>query len=118
MAKYSTFAFSPDTMDLFVDEFGNIGMASDIEALNFITINVSRSVRGEMIYNQDRGIPYFSTLFSSPANVPLWEYYVKEEIKKVPGVEDVTDFETRLTGDTIEYTMTINTLSGALTVNG
>lgn len=118
MAEYSTIAFETNTMDLFVDEFGNLGMASGIEALNFITINVSRSVRGEMIYNQDRGVPYFSTLFASPANIPLWEYYVKEEIKKVPGVEDVSDFETRLSGETIEYTMTINTLSGALTVNG
>lgn len=118
MAEYQTFAFTDDTADLFLDKFGNLAMADDINALSYIVLNVVRTVRGELIYDGEIGVPYFTTIFASPPNLSLWSYYVKEAALSVPGVSAVDSFVYENNGGEISYEMVVKTNIGEVTVNG
>lgn len=118
MAEYQTFAFTDDTADLFLDKFGNLAIAEDAQALSYIVLNVVRTVRGELVFDGDTGVPYFSTIFASPANLPMWEFYVKEAALSVPGVLAVDSFVYENNSGTVTYEMVVKTTIGEVTVNG
>lgn len=117
MAEYTTIAFD-ENADIFLDKYGNISIAENAQALSFITLNAIRTVKGELIFYSDLGIPYFTTIFASPANIPMWEFYVKETALNVPGIASVDSFVYQITGNTLNYEMVLSTDTGEVIING
>lgn len=110
--KYLTISTSRNENDLYLDDFGNLAMSEDIEALSFITLNSVRTVRGELIFNADFGVPYFTTIFASANYIGLWEFYVRETALQIPGNTSISSFIYEVNGDQLSYEMVIATDSG------
>lgn len=110
--KYLTISTSRGENDLYLDDFGNLAMSEDIEALSFITLNSVRTVRGELAFNSDFGVPYFNTIFASADRISLWEFYVKETALQIPGNTSISSFEYEVNQDKLSYEMVIATDSG------
>lgn len=117
MAEYTTISFD-ENADIFLDEYGNIAMSDNAQALSFITLNAIRTVRGELIFNSSLGVPYFTTIFASPANIQMWEFYVKETAGNVPGITAVDSFVYQINGNNLNYEMVLSTDTGEVTING
>lgn len=66
-------------------------------------VNVVDSVlntqRGELQFDSDRGIPYLETIFSNPNRRLEWETEMREAIERMPFVDELTDFTSRMTDD-------------------
>lgn len=118
MADHLTFAYDDNTSDLMLDRNGNLLMATGRQALSYITQNAIRTVRGELIFAVDQGVPYFTTIFASPPNLPMWEFYVKDTALSVPGVLAVTSFRHEIKNNAVNYEMVMETEDGQVYLTG
>ena len=115
MAQHLTIAFDRNS-DLFLDGQGNLAMATGRYALSYITLNAIRTVRGELIYNTEAGVPYFTTVFENPPNLRLWEYYVRENALAVDGVISVDSFLCEIKNNAVSYEMVMSTERGGVPI--
>lgn len=106
-----------DTNDIYLDNSGNISLKSDILAIQDIALNNVRTLYGEVPFNVSAGIPYFDVLFVAHPNIELFKQYVTEEIEKIDGVIEITEFETEIKDGVLHYELTILTKYGEATVN-
>ena len=118
MPTYQTIASDKANNDVFLDEFGNLAMRDDAEALANVILNRQQTASGELQYNINGGIPYFSTVFSSPPDLQMFEAFLREDAISVPEVERVTAFSVDVSGGTLTYKMELSTIYGGITVNG
>ena len=118
MAQITTIAINKDN-DIYLDGYNNIAMKSNINALNDIILNKIRTNLGELQFNSNLGIPYFTTVFSSVADIDLWQKFVTDSALSTPYVQQVTNFEREISNNNkLSYSMTIITELGGMTVNG
>ena len=115
MAQHLTIAFDRNS-DLFLDGQGNLAMATGRYALSYITLNAIRTVRGELVYNTEAGVPYFTTVFENPPNLRLWEYYVRENALAVDGVISVDSFLCEIKNNAVSYEMVMSTEWGGVPI--
>lgn len=115
MAQHLTIAFDRNS-DLFLDGQGNLAMATGRYALSYITLNAIRTVRGELVYNTEAGVPYFTTVFENPPNLRLWEYYVRETALAVDGVISVDSFLCEIKNNAVSYEMVMSTEWGGVPI--
>lgn len=66
----------------------------------------------------DGGIPYFSTVFTDPPNIELFQNAVVQALQNVEDVTQVKSFEYSVNGGTLSYTAEIQTTYGDMTLNG
>lgn len=107
--------------DIYLDFTGQIAMANGIQALEQIAKAAILTVKGELQYNTEGGIPYFETVFKSQNNIYLWRAYVLRRIRQFAWVKDITSFEYSVdnTEHTINYSITIVTNDErSVSVNG
>lgn len=99
---------------------GQIAMVDGMFAQAQIIKAAILTVKGELQYDTERGIPYFDTVFKSPNNVYLWRAYVLKRVRQFDWVQDITSFEQEIdyTNHTINYTMTLVTNDGVVTIRG
>lgn len=114
----TTFATDRQTRDFQLDKFGNLLILSDAEALAGIITNVLRVQRGELQYDVSAGIPYFETVFSGRANIPLWKGFMISAIEAVEGVLSVDSFDASVSGNILSYLARISTVYGEVSANG
>ena len=78
------------------------------------------TVKGELIYNVEEGIPYFDTAFESPIYLKVWAENVKDRIWKFEFVEDIESFEYEYDADAgkVSYTARVRTDEGEVEISG
>lgn len=117
MAQISTIAINSNN-DIYLDGNNNIAMKKDINAIADIVLNKVRTNLGELQFNIDLGIPYFTTIFTSTPNFDLWQKFVEDSTLSLNNVTEIVDFNKTIQNNTLTYSMTINTNLGVITVNG
>lgn len=117
MAQISTIAINSNN-DIYLDGNNNIAMKKDINAIADIVLNKVRTNLGELQFNIDLGIPYFTTIFTSTPNFDLWQKFVEDSALSLDNVTEIVDFNKTIQNNTLTYSMTINTNLGVITVNG
>lgn len=117
MAQISTIAINSNN-DIYLDGNNNIAMKKDINAIADIVLNKVRTNLGELQFNIDLGIPYFTTIFTSTPNFDLWQKFVEDSALSLNNVTEIVDFNKTIQNNTLTYSMTINTNLGVITVNG
>lgn len=117
MAQISTIAINSNN-DIYLDGNNNIAMKKDINAIADIILNKVRTNLGELQFNIDLGIPYFTTIFTSTPNFDLWQKFVEDSALSLDNVTEIVDFNKTIQNNTLTYSMTINTNLGVITVNG
>jgi hypothetical protein len=117
MAQVSTISTNKDN-DIFIDGYNNIAMSEDIQAVSNIVLNKVRTNLGELQFNSNIGVPYFTTIFCSSPNFALWQKFVEDSALSLDNVTEIVQFETELNKNKLSYTMTIKTDFGSIAING
>ncbi|TQI80004.1 hypothetical protein FHU10_5145 [Serratia fonticola] len=106
-----------DEHDIFLDDAGNLSLATDLQACLQDCKTAVLAQRGEMIYAMDEGLPTREIIWDSyrPAQ---FEAAARNAIMSMPGVLQVTQFSMTRQGDTFGYNATIETQWGKGTING
>lgn len=97
--------------DIYLDDVKNVAMTSGITQVLQQCEQAIKALLGEMVFNQQRGMPYFETVFLQ-TDLPRWEAAAYAAIERVPGVIEVLALESSLSGDTMRYNAAIRTIHG------
>lgn len=104
--------------DISFNSLGNFYFLEDIEALKQTIQNVVLTNYGEIILNNELGVDYFNTVFSPQPDLFKFKKQVINQTEQVEGVVNVSGFDMQVNGDTLNYTMTVVTIYGDITING
>ncbi len=97
---------------------GLIQIVSGQEAVLQTCERAVKVTLNELIYQQGRGINYFEDVFSGSPNVIRFEAQARAQIRRVPGVVSIEDFNAVVENNLLTYTATIITSFGAGSING
>jgi hypothetical protein len=103
--------------DIFIYS-GQLAMADGKIAQGQILEAAILTVKGELQFDLENGIPYFDTIFLSPAKAYLWRASVINRVKKFDWVHEVTQFDHVLDykNHVVTYTMVVLTDLGTVTI--
>lgn len=107
-----------DNNDIYIDSTGSLVFADGKEATAQIIKNVLLTQRGELQLAINEGIPYFETVLGNNPDVYVWESYMVDAAEKVEHVQKVVSMESKVEGNTLRYTMQVQTDFGLVTVEG
>lgn len=98
---------------------GQLAMCDGKVAYGQIIKAAILTVKGELQFDTEEGIPYFDTIFRSPRKAALWKAYVIKRVNKFSFVNAVTEFDYDFDykNHVINYTMRIDTDKGVVTIN-
>ncbi len=103
--------------DLFIEN-GNLGMYYDQEAVAQTAVNIVCTVKGEVVLNQNRGIPYFEILFNNKPNTALFRSYVLNLLNQVPEINTVSGMKIIKDKNLLKYSLDLDTIYGRVEANG
>ena len=103
--------------DLFIEE-GKLRIYKDQEAVAQTAVNVVCTVKGEVVLNQERGIPYFNILFNNRPNSALFRYYALNLLNQIPQINKVTDMKIIKDKNLLKYSLNLDTIYGKVEANG
>lgn len=97
---------------------GDIAFAEGKDAYAVIIADAVRTVEGELQYNTEYGIPYFSTVFASIGLRGVWRARVLDMIRKMSFVQTIgrMDMDFNLSSRTLSYTIELTTDEGEITI--
>ena len=102
-----------DDNDIFLDGFGNLSIATGLDAVGQDCVHAVRALNGEMIFQQDEGMPYFQTVWDTK-NIPKFQAALKKTLLNVPYVVKVLNLSTKQFNNTLKYSVDIETVYGKL----
>jgi hypothetical protein len=112
-----TFAVNQNN-DLYLDENGNIAIVNDITAIEQACAQSVKTQQGEIIFDINRGIPNFDTVWSKgQQSIPQWEAAVRTIILSNEDVIAIQQFQVSVAGNILNYQALIQTDFGLGLVN-
>ena len=107
-----------DSNDIFLDAQGNLAVKQDIEAMGDILINKSQTNRGELQYDDEKGIDFFNTIFGEPAYPDLFQNELLNELENTQAVQAVSDFTPGIKDGVYSYRVNVKTDYGQIALQG
>ena len=104
--------------DIFLTPSGNISIKTDIEALGDVLVNKTQTNRGELQFDEEKGIDFLNTIFNSPAEIEFFESELINRIEDTDNVQNVYNFESETKNGIFSYKADIITDFGNITLNG
>lgn len=104
--------------DIYLDNSGNLAIKTDLDAMGDICVNKSQTVQGELLFNQEKGIDFFNTIFSSPTYPDLFQNEVISQLEDTESVNTVNNFKGEASDGIYSYTTKIQTDFGQVVLNG
>ena len=104
--------------DIYTDSSGNLVIKQDIDAIGDILVNKCQTNQGELLFNTDKGIDFFNTIFNSPAYVDLFQSQLVTEIENTEAVQRINDYNANVNKDIYNYTVSVQTEYGSIELNG
>ena len=104
--------------DLLLNAGGNLELIAGTEAIATTARQAMQTRRGEMIHDTQGGIPFDDAVWQGAPNIAAFEAASRRRLLNVPGVVSITEFTAELIEDTLQYTATLKTNAGEVTVNG
>ncbi len=93
-----------------------LSMLVDLDATLQACESAIEAQRGEMQYDTTRGIPMSSTLWSGVSNQQRFQFYCREALGAIEGVQEITRFDTEILDNTLVYEAVIVTIFGTGTI--
>lgn len=114
-----TRVFTVDTNnDLVISGDGRLAISSDLEAVLQACEHVAKAQLGEMVLAVDEGVPNFQTIWQGAPNIVQFKAYLRRELQKVVGVQEVSALEASISNNVLSYTATIKTIYGEGVIDG
>lgn len=104
--------------DLFLDNNGNIVIKYDIEAMGDIYVNKAQTNKGELVYNTEKGIDFFNTVFGEPCYPDVFQYQLLNELRDTAETEAVNGYTQEINNGVLKYRVDCKTTYGNITTNG
>lgn len=104
--------------DIYIDNANNLAVKTNIEAMGDIFINKSQTNLGELLYNTEKGIDFFNTVFSSPTYTDLFQNEVITQLEDTEETQEVINFIGEIEENTYSYSVDIQTTYGKVSLNG
>lgn len=98
--------------DIHMDSTRNLGIVVDKAAVKQDVDLAAQLLLTEFPFDTTRGVDYMGTLFQNK-NPYAFEESLKSQIKSVPNVTDVSDFQMFQDGDVLQYNATVTSSYGA-----
>jgi|ERR1700728_1843068 len=98
--------------DIYLNDLGNINLSFGIQAILENCAQAAKTRLGELVFNTNLGIPYFTTLFVGVPLVQPFNAALRVAWLAVEGVIEVISLETMRQGNTFIYTAVIRTNEG------
>lgn len=102
--------------DFYLDENGNIAMATGQDAIKFVCEQITRTLQGELIYHTDEGLPYVDSIWSNKASQLRFQAALRAALEDVPEVIEVNSISTELEKDVFKYEVVLRTVYGQVTI--
>lgn len=104
--------------DLFLDTNDNIALYTDLQATLQACEQAVKTKLGEMVLDNQAGVPYFEAAFNGSPNLSILSAGIKTAILGVDGVNQVLSLEINIENDAIVYVATILTVYGEGQIGG
>lgn len=104
--------------DIYLDNSNNLGMKSDLGAMGDILVNKSQTVEGELIYDTEKGIDFFNTIFSSPCYPDLFQNQLLTQLEDTYAVQEVSGYTAETSDGVYSYKVNVQTDYGQIALNG
>ena len=104
--------------DIYIGRDGNLVVLDGIEAVSAACETATYAIIGEMIYSENRGIPYFETVWVGSPNYAIFRTYLINTLLSVDGVLNVQELSLAVDSGVLSYSATILTRFGVAALNG
>ena len=104
--------------DIYINSVGNIVVKSDLEAMGDILVNKSQTNLGELLFNTEKGIDFFNTIFASPNYIDLYQNQLITQIEQTDKVERITNYDAEIDKNIYKYQVEVQTEYGEVSLNG
>ncbi|MBS6552955.1 MAG: hypothetical protein KH321_03315 [Clostridium sp.] len=104
--------------DICLDNSNNLAVKTNLEAMGDIFVNKSQTILGELAYNQEKGIDFFNTIFSSPTYLDLYQNQLISQLEDTEETQKISNFNGTIQNGVFEYTLEAQTSYGKITLNG
>ena len=104
--------------DIFLDGFGNISLCTGQQAVLQDCEHAVKALSGEMIFQQDEGMPYFQEIWGNGSpNLSQFQSALKKTLLNVPNVVKVFNITVNNLDNTLNYSCDIESTYGLLYLN-
>jgi len=111
-------SFRQDRDHDIVVQDGQFVLASGKETHGNILEDAVRTLTGELQLDEDRGIPYRTTVWRSSAFLQVWKNYVSDTVSSFPFVRSINLFDAEIKEDgTLRYRLDVSTDEGAVVIS-
>lgn len=111
-------ALDPLTGDILIRSF-NLGLTrTPAEHLSQKIENKLKTISGEIFYNPDLGIPYFTRILKKQPNLREVNLFFKKAIQDIPEVDEILSFVVDYDGTTRTYEVDFVVRAGTETITG
>ena len=104
--------------DFAQDANGNLLIITGVQAIAQEAQHYAQTMRGEMIYQTQDGIPFAPLAFGAQPNPEQYAAALRARVMQVPGVLEITELEVFQEGSALRYNATIRTANGIASING
>lgn len=104
--------------DIYLDKLGNISISFDLQAVLEACAQAAQTLLGEIIFNQNQGIPYQETVWIGVPNVQQYIAALRIAFLNVPNVLEVVSLMTSQDNNELSYTAVIRTIYGSGGISG
>lgn len=104
--------------DLYLGTDGNIAILSGAEAVAAACSTKTKAQLGEMVFETTQGIPNFQAVFTGVPNYPVFQAYLRNNILSIDGVTGIESIFINPVKNTLNYTARIQSIYGAVKLNG
>lgn len=103
--------------DLVIGKDGNLSLISGLQAVAQTAEHYGYTLRGEMAFSADLGVPFFDVAFGATPNIAQFESFMRSRIMEVPEVIRINSFTAQQVNDSLLYNADIVTIYGAETIS-
>lgn len=104
--------------DLYLADNNQLAVNHDINTLVQLTKSAVEVQKGELIYDVERGVPMENAVWRGNPDLQQLEFYIRKQIRGVEGVTGILSYEAEVSGEVIEYRVTITTIYGEVEISG
>lgn len=105
------------TIQLLINDKGNLGILKDMEALKITLEQYVRTHKGEMIHQTDKGIPYIEGIFNKYDPI-AFEVSLRKRIKDLPEILRIISLDIIKADTVLKYDLTVESIYGRLSISG
>jgi len=104
--------------DLYLAADGNLAVVTGLTAVLQAAQQAAQTIKGEMVFDVEGGLPNFETVWSGRRSLPAWEARLRAVLLAVDGVLSITTLTVSVADNTLRYSATISTSYGSGAIDG